>query len=65
MRDKGFDVETPEFDRLAMSSPGRPTLVASGRSFAVDQASVLVTTAPGGLNAVTAATAATGRLQRR
>ncbi len=53
LQDKGFDVRTPEFDRLAMSSPGRPTLVVSGRSIAVDQASVLVTTAPGGLTAVT------------
>ena len=35
LRDKGFDVETPEFDRLAMSSPGRPSLVVSGRSFRV------------------------------
>jgi hypothetical protein len=53
LRDKGFDVQTPEFDRLAMSSPGRPTLVAAGRSFPVVQASLLVTTPPGGLSAVT------------
>ncbi|MDT5335197.1 MAG: hypothetical protein QOD90_702 [Mycobacterium sp.] len=53
LRDKGFDVQTPEVERLAMSAPGKPTLVASGRSFAVDQASLLVTTAPGGLSAVT------------
>ncbi|KQY08230.1 peptidase M28 [Mycobacterium sp. Root135] len=53
LRDKGFDVEMPEFDRLAMTSPGRPTLVVSGRSFSVTQASPLVTTAPGGLSAVT------------
>lgn len=53
LRDKGFDVQTPEFDRLATSSPGRPTLVVSGRSFPVTQASPLVTTAPGGLSAVT------------
>jgi hypothetical protein len=53
LRDKGFDVQTPEFERLATTSPGRPTLVASGRSFPVDQASLLVTTAPGGLSAVT------------
>jgi Zn-dependent M28 family amino/carboxypeptidase len=53
LRDKGFDVETPEFDRVALSSPGRPTLVAAGRSFPVEQASLLVTTAPGGLTAVT------------
>ncbi len=53
LRDEGFDVQTPEFERLALSSPGRPTLVATGRSFGVDQASLLVTTAPGGLTAVT------------
>ncbi|MBJ7340246.1 M28 family peptidase [Mycolicibacterium sp.] len=53
LRDKGFDVQTPEFDRLAMSSPGRPTLVAAGRTLPVDQASLLVTTAAGGLSAVT------------
>lgn len=53
LRDKGFDVQIPEFDRLATSSPGRPTLVVSGRSFPVTQASPLVTTAPGGLSAVT------------
>ncbi len=53
LRDKGFDVQTSEFERLAMSAPGKPTLVASGRSFPVDQASLLVTTATGGLSAVT------------
>ncbi len=53
LRDRGFDVQTPEFERLAMSSPGKPTLVASDRSYPVDQASLLVTTAPGGLSAIT------------
>ncbi|WP_284229334.1 M28 family peptidase [Mycobacterium antarcticum] len=53
LRDNGFDVQTPEFERLAMASPGRPTLVVSGRSLPVDQASLLVTTAPGGLSAIT------------
>jgi peptidase M28-like protein/PA domain-containing protein len=53
LRDKGFDVETPEFDRVALSTPGNPTLVAAGRSFSVVQASLLVTTPPGGLSAVT------------
>lgn len=53
LRDKGFDVQTPEFERLVVNSPGKPTLVAAGRSFAVDQASLLVTTAPGGLSALT------------
>ncbi|MCW2550916.1 MAG: putative aminopeptidase [Mycobacterium sp.] len=53
LRDKGFDVQTPEIDRLATSAPGKPTLVVSGRSFPVDQASLLVTTPPGGLSAAT------------
>jgi hypothetical protein len=53
LRDKGFDVQMPEFDRLAESAPGKPTLVVSGRSVPVDQASLLVTTPPGGLSALT------------
>ena len=53
LRDKGFDVQTPQFERLALAQPGKPTLIAAGRSFAVDQASLLKTTAPGGLTAVT------------
>lgn len=53
LRDKGFDVATPEFDRLVMSDPGKPTLSVGGRSFPVDQASLLAVTAPGGLTAVT------------
>lgn len=53
LRDKGFDVSMPEFDRLTTTSPGKPTLTAAGRSFPVVQASPLVTTAPGGLTAVT------------
>lgn len=53
LRDKGFDVSTPEFERASLSSPGKPTLVAAGRSFPVVQASLLVPTAPGGLSAVT------------
>ncbi|MET0452343.1 MAG: M28 family peptidase [Mycobacterium sp.] len=53
LRDNGFDVTTPEFERIALAQPGRPTLVAAGRSFPVDQASLLLNTAPGGLNALT------------
>ncbi|MCV7421088.1 M28 family peptidase [Mycobacterium yunnanensis] len=53
LRDKGFDVETPEFDRLAMTSPGRPTLAVSGRSFPVVQASPLASTPVGGLAGTT------------
>jgi hypothetical protein len=53
LKDKGFDVETPEFDRLDRTEGGNPTLTVSGRGFHVDQASLLVTTPPGGLNAIT------------
>ena len=53
LRDKGFDVETPEFERLGVASPGRPTLTASGRGYPIDQASLLRPTPAGGLKAVT------------
>ena len=51
LRDKGFDVETPEFERLAVANPGRPRLTASGRDYAIDQASLLTPTRTGGLRA--------------
>ena len=53
LRDKGFDVQTPEFERLAVASPGKPTLTAAGRAYPVDQASLLTPTPTGGLRAVT------------
>jgi Zn-dependent M28 family amino/carboxypeptidase len=53
LRDKGFDVQTPEFERLAGTQGGRPTLAVAGRGYQVDQASLLVTTPQGGLNAIT------------
>jgi Zn-dependent M28 family amino/carboxypeptidase len=53
LRDKGFDVQTPEFDRLVVEQPGRPSLTVAGRDFPVDQASLLAMTPPGGLSAVT------------
>ncbi|MCV7290885.1 M28 family peptidase [Mycolicibacterium wolinskyi] len=53
LRDKGFDVSTPEFERLGTMRGGSPNLTVSGRRYPVDQASLLVTTAPGGLNAPT------------
>ena len=53
LKDKGFDVQTPEFDRLDRTEGGNPTLTVSGRGYHVDQASLLVTTPPGGLNAIT------------
>jgi Zn-dependent M28 family amino/carboxypeptidase len=53
LRDKGFDVQTPEFERLDRSTGGRPTLTVGGRDYHVDQASLLVTTPPRGLSALT------------
>jgi Zn-dependent M28 family amino/carboxypeptidase len=53
LRDKGFDVQTPEFDRLSTTRRGNPTLTVAGQGYSVDQASLLLTTAPGGLSAVT------------
>lgn len=49
LRDRGFEVLTPQFDRLYAVSPGRPTLTVAGLSYQVDQASLLVQTPPGGL----------------
>lgn len=49
LRDRGFEVLTPQFDRLFNVSPGRPAMTVGGRSYAVDQASLLVQTPPGGL----------------
>ena len=53
LRDKGFDVATPEYERLGVVSPGKPTLTASGRAYPVDQASLLTGTKAGGLRATT------------
>lgn len=53
LKDKGFDVTTPEFDRLDRTEGGNPTVTVGGRGYRVDQASLLVTTPPGGLNAIT------------
>lgn len=49
LREKGFDVSVPQFDRLYTVSPGKPALMVGGRSYPVDQASLLVQTPPGGL----------------
>jgi hypothetical protein len=49
LRSRGFDVATPQFDRLYAASPGKPTLTIAGRNYQVDQASLLVRTPPGGL----------------
>jgi Zn-dependent M28 family amino/carboxypeptidase len=53
LQGKGFDVQTPEFDVLARSEGGNPLLTINGRNHSVDQASLLITTPPGGLSAVT------------
>jgi Zn-dependent M28 family amino/carboxypeptidase len=53
LKDKGFDVQTPEFERLDRTEGGNPTLTVAGRGYHVDQASLLVTTPAGGLNAIT------------
>jgi Zn-dependent M28 family amino/carboxypeptidase len=49
LRSKGFEVSTPQFDQLYTASPGKPMLTVGGRSYQVDQASLLVRTPPGGL----------------
>jgi Zn-dependent M28 family amino/carboxypeptidase len=53
LRDKGFDVQTPEFERIGVTQPGKPTLSVSGRGYPVDQASLLTPTPAGGLRAAT------------
>ncbi|KAA1251191.1 M28 family peptidase [Mycobacterium simiae] len=49
LRDKGFEVSTQQFERLSNVSQGKPALTVAGRSYPVDQASLLVRTAPAGL----------------
>lgn len=49
LRDKGFDVQTPEFARLQTVTPGKPALTVGGRNYQVDQASLLLQTPIGGL----------------
>lgn len=49
LRDAGFDVTTPDFERLDQLSPGKPSLTVGGRGFAVDQASLLLQTPVAGL----------------
>ncbi|CAN5835905.1 M28 family peptidase [soil metagenome] len=50
LQDKGFEVQSPEFERLETVSAGKPLVTVSGRSFQVDQASLLVSTPAGGIN---------------
>ncbi|GLE54451.1 peptidase M28 [Mycobacterium montefiorense] len=49
LRSKGFEVATPQFDRLYAVSPGKPSLTIAGSSYSVEQASLLVRTPSGGL----------------
>jgi Peptidase family M28/PA domain len=53
LRDRGFDVSTPEFERYTGAEGGHPGLTVAGRTYPVEQASLLLTTKPGGLTAVT------------
>jgi hypothetical protein len=53
LRDKGFAVETPEFDRMVQTDTGAPTLTVAGRKFPVVQASLLHTTPVAGIKAIT------------
>jgi Zn-dependent M28 family amino/carboxypeptidase len=53
LRDKGFDVQTPEFDRIGDTQQGRTSLTVAGRDYHVDQASLMFTTPAGGLKATT------------
>jgi Zn-dependent M28 family amino/carboxypeptidase len=53
LRDKGFDVQTPEFDKLVETDIGDPTLTVAGRRFPVTEASLLVITPAAGIKAVT------------
>jgi Zn-dependent M28 family amino/carboxypeptidase len=49
LRSRGFEVSTPQFERLYTASQGKPALTVGGRNYPVDQASLLVRTPPGGL----------------
>jgi Peptidase family M28/PA domain len=49
LQDKGFDVQTPQFERLEPVVRGRPTLTVGGHTYSVDQASLLLQTPAGGI----------------
>lgn len=53
LQGKGFDVQTPEFDRYGGTRGGAPRLTVNGRAYPVEKASLLVDTGPGGVDAVT------------
>ncbi len=64
LKAKGFEVTTPEFQRLYTVSEGKPTLTVAGRSYSVDQASLLVQTPPGGLGRTAGPAQPVRRLRR-
>lgn len=49
LHNKGFEVSTQQLERLYNVSQGKPLLTVAGRSYPVDQASLLVRTPPAGL----------------
>lgn len=51
LKDKGFDVQTPEVTRVKLEKQGTQTLTVGDRRYEIDQASLLVQTPPGGLSA--------------
>jgi Peptidase family M28/PA domain len=51
LRDTGFDVQTPEIRRLSLAQQGNQTLTVAGRSYPIDQASLMLQTPPGGVTA--------------
>src|SRR5262245_44671971 len=51
LKDKGFDVQTPEITRLALEKQGAQTVTVGNRAYSIDQASLLVQTPAGGLSA--------------
>lgn len=53
LRDKGFDVQTPEYVRLIPGPPGNPMVEVAGRKLSVVQASLLASTPAGGLTGPT------------
>lgn len=50
LQDKGFDVQAVEFDRLETVTAGKPVVSVGGRTFGVDQASLLLQTPAAGLS---------------
>lgn len=51
LKDRGFEVQTPELSRLKVLSEGKPLVDIGGRPYALDQASYFAQTPKGGLKA--------------